>query len=202
LSSSLEATDSTLNAAGGRRSRRSWSDEDKQRIVGEAVIPGASVADIARRHGVNANLVFNWRKAARAAAAKVSASDACAQGDARPGAAEACEFIPIRVSGRAEDGAAALIRIDQPALSRTRLSWVSRNFIRPETIAAANARIVAAQNALPIAQIWGTGEVASADGIRFVAPSNAIHAGPNPKYFGAGRGITYYDLLVMGRLCN
>ena len=88
-----------------------------------------------------------------------------------------------------------LIRTDQPALSRTRLSWVSQNFIRPETIAAANARIVAAQNALPIAHIWGSGEVASADGIRFVALSNAIHAGPNPKYFGAGRGITYYNLV-------
>jgi TnpA family transposase len=88
-----------------------------------------------------------------------------------------------------------LVRTDQPALSRARLSWVSQNFIRPETIAAANTRIVAAQNALPIAQIWGSGEVASADGIRFVAPSSAIHAGPNPKYFGAGRGITYYNLV-------
>ena len=89
MSSSLEATGSTLNATGGRRSRRLWSDEDKQRIVGEAVVPGASVADIARRHGVNANLVFNWRKAARAAAAMVGASDARTQGGARPGAAEA-----------------------------------------------------------------------------------------------------------------
>ena len=88
-----------------------------------------------------------------------------------------------------------LVRTDQPALSRARLSWVSQNFIRPDTIAAANARIVAAQNALPIAHIWGGGEVASADGIRFVAPSSAIHAGPNPKYFGAGRGITYYNLV-------
>jgi TnpA family transposase len=74
-------------------------------------------------------------------------------------------------------------------------AWVSQNFIRPETIAAANARIVAAQNALPIARLWGGGEVASADGLRFVAPSGAIHAGPNPKYFGAGRGITYYNLV-------
>ena len=88
-----------------------------------------------------------------------------------------------------------LVRTDQPALSRARLSWVSQNFIRPDTIAAANARIVAAQNALPIAHIWGSGEVASADGIRFVAPGNAIHAGSNPKYFGAGRGITYYNLV-------
>ena len=88
-----------------------------------------------------------------------------------------------------------LVRTDQPALNRARLSWVSQNFIRPETIAAANARIVAAQDALPIAHIWGSGEVASADGIRFVAPSSAIHAGANPKYFGAGRGITYYNLV-------
>ena len=108
MRSSLEATGSTLNATGGRRSRRLWSDEDKQRIVGEAVVPGASVADIARRHGVNANLVFNWRKAARAAAAKVGASDARTQGDARPGAAEGREFIPIGVLGPAEDGASAL----------------------------------------------------------------------------------------------
>lgn len=88
-----------------------------------------------------------------------------------------------------------MIRTDQPTLSRARLSWVSQNFIRPETIAAANARIVAAQNALPIAHAWGSGDVASADGLRFVAPSSAIHAGPNPKYFGAGRGITYYNLV-------
>ena len=62
-----------------------WSEEDKQRIVDEAVVPGASVADIARRHGVNANLVFNWRKAARASssAAAVSESDVRAQEDAR-----------------------------------------------------------------------------------------------------------------------
>jgi hypothetical protein len=88
-----------------------------------------------------------------------------------------------------------MVRTDQPALSRNRLSWASQNFIRSETIAAANARIVAAQNALPIAHSWGSGEVASADGLRFVAPSSAVHAGPNPKYFGAGRGITYYNLV-------
>ena len=115
MSTSLEAAGSTLNSAGGRRSRRSWSDEDKQRIVEESVVPGASVADIARRHGVNANLVFNWRKAARAAAAAASASDARTQGDARPGAAEACEFIPLGVLGRAADDAPALAAGSSPA---------------------------------------------------------------------------------------
>jgi transposase len=109
LSTSLEAAGLPLNSAGGRRSRRSWSDEDKQRIVEESVVPGASVADIARRHGVNANLVFNWRKAARAAAAEGGASDACTPGDGRVGAAEACAFIPLGVLGHAADDASALM---------------------------------------------------------------------------------------------
>ena len=36
--------------------------EEKLRIVEEALAEGASVARIARAHGVNANLVFNWRR--------------------------------------------------------------------------------------------------------------------------------------------
>jgi TnpA family transposase len=75
------------------------------------------------------------------------------------------------------------------------LAWVSQNFIRPETIAAASARIVSAHAALPLVKIWGAGDVASADGMRFTAPSSAIHAGPNPKYFGQSRGVTWYNLL-------
>jgi TnpA family transposase len=35
---------------------------------------------------------------------------------------------------------------------------------------------------------------ASADGIRFVVPIRTIHAGPNPKYFGRERGVTYYNM--------
>ena len=31
--------------------------------------------------------------------------------------------------------------------------------------------------------------------MRFVAPANAIHAGPNPKYFGQARGVTWYNML-------
>ncbi len=38
--------------------RRSWSLEERQRIVGEALAPGASVAAVACGHGLNANLVF------------------------------------------------------------------------------------------------------------------------------------------------
>jgi len=36
--------------------------EEKRRIVEETLQPGASVARVARAHGVNANQVFGWRR--------------------------------------------------------------------------------------------------------------------------------------------
>ena len=36
--------------------------------------------------------------------------------------------------------------------------------------------------------------MASADGLRFVVPVRTIHAGPNPRYYGQERGVTYYNL--------
>jgi len=121
MSSFLEAADARVETTGGKRSRRSWSDEDKRRIVEEAVAPGASVANIARRYGVNANLLFNWRKAARAASsaatAAVSASGGPAAAAAQPAATQACGFIPIGVFGSAEDGASALAVGSSPAVA-------------------------------------------------------------------------------------
>ena len=35
--------------------------------------------------------------------------------------------------------------------------------------------------------------MALADGLRFVVPVRTVNAGPNSKYFGTGRGITYYN---------
>lgn len=92
-------------------------------------------------------------------------------------------------------GMEPLVRNDVPALRRSRLSWVSQNFIRNETLTEANACLVAAQNSVPLVRAWGGGEVASADGLRFVVPVMTIHAGPNPKYFGHERGVTYYNLI-------
>lgn len=88
-----------------------------------------------------------------------------------------------------------MIRPEIPALRRDRLSWINQNFIRDETLREANARLVAAHDALPIARVWGTGDVASADGVRFVVRGDPIHAGYNPKYFGRKRGVTWYNLV-------
>jgi transposase len=103
LSPSPEATNPTSSPAGGkRRPRRSWSDEEKQRIIAEAILPGASVAEIARRHGANANMVFNWRKIARAALS-------AAEPNASSPVVTSGDFIPIGVVGRAADGTPALV---------------------------------------------------------------------------------------------
>ena len=49
-------------ADGGERRRRTWSADQKQRIIAESFAPGASVAEVARRYGLNANMLFTWRR--------------------------------------------------------------------------------------------------------------------------------------------
>lgn len=45
-----------------RRRRRVRSEDEKRRIVAETLEPGASVSAVARHHGLNANLLFTWRR--------------------------------------------------------------------------------------------------------------------------------------------
>jgi transposase len=44
------------------RKRRSWTRDEKRRIVEESLEQGASIAEVARRHELNANLLFTWRR--------------------------------------------------------------------------------------------------------------------------------------------
>ena len=46
----------------GRRKRRSWTIAEKRRIVDESLEDGASIAEIARLHDLNANQLFTWRR--------------------------------------------------------------------------------------------------------------------------------------------
>jgi transposase len=81
-----------------KRPRRAWSEEEKRRIVEEALAPGASVAEVARRHGANANLVFNWRRIARVSGTtERSKVVEGAPVDAVPAIAVSSEFIPVGV---------------------------------------------------------------------------------------------------------
>lgn len=87
-------------------------------------------------------------------------------------------------------GLTPMIRAGIPALERDRLLYVQQNYIRPDTLSRTNACLVDYQAQIPLAQAWGGGEVASADGLCFVVPLKTFNAGPNTKYFGTGRGIT------------
>jgi transposase len=58
--------------ARGERRRR-WSVEDKLRIVAETEASGATVREVARRHDVNPNLLYTWRRMAEGRPARPAA---------------------------------------------------------------------------------------------------------------------------------
>ena len=116
------------------------------------------------------------------------------EGGARAGDV-ATSICAVLLAEACNTGFEPLIRRDTPALRRSRLSWVRQNYIRAETLTRANAALVAAQNRIPLAHAWGGGDVASADGLRFVVPVRTIHSGPNPRYYGHERGVTFYNLV-------
>ena len=46
----------------GKETRRKHSEALKRDLVERSLQPGASVAALAQEHGINANLLFNWRR--------------------------------------------------------------------------------------------------------------------------------------------
>jgi len=75
-----------------RERRRSFSVEEKLRIVDEMREPGATVAEVARRHGLGTNLLYVWRRMAEGRGA-------------RP--AEPVRLIPVQIEGPAPSPASA-----------------------------------------------------------------------------------------------
>lgn len=59
-------TNSRTNSS--RKGRANYSREFKQRLVEAANQPGVSISKLAQEHGVNANLLFKWRRDAKAEA--------------------------------------------------------------------------------------------------------------------------------------
>jgi transposase len=65
------------------------SDEERARILAESFEPGANIAAVARRHGVNGGLLHYWRKRAKAEAREATAT-------------QAPLFIPVAVANGSE----------------------------------------------------------------------------------------------------
>mgnify|MGYP003335776381 FL=1 len=58
---SLMSLDDQASSIKGYK-RRSWTIEEKRRIVEESLEPGASIAKVARRYNMNANQLRTWRR--------------------------------------------------------------------------------------------------------------------------------------------
>ena len=91
------------------RRRRSWTTEEKWRLVEEARLPGSAVAEVARRRGVNNNQLFSWIRAAEAGQLGPRPVSLALL----PQASSHNEFIPIGVFATCDDEGPA---ITMPAL--------------------------------------------------------------------------------------
>jgi transposase len=79
-----------------RTNRQYRSVEERRRIVEETLVPGVSVATVARAHGINANQVFGWRKLYHAG---LLGPKNVASSDALPGP---LRLLPVTISAEAE----------------------------------------------------------------------------------------------------
>jgi transposase len=70
-----------------RRTKRLWTDEEKRSICFQTTAPGVSVAQVAQRYAMNANLIFKWLRDPRYAPEPSAEPD------------EAC-FLPVEIGDR------------------------------------------------------------------------------------------------------
>lgn len=68
--------------------RRRFTDDDKARIVSEAMMPGASVGDVSRRYRVCTSLIYRWRRMLLRDGVAVQAAQLPAPA-----------FVPVEVAG-------------------------------------------------------------------------------------------------------
>lgn len=77
-------------------------------------------------------------------------------------------------------------------LSYDNLVWFSNWYLREETIKNAVNCIVNYQYHQPLSSFWGGGTLSSSDGQRFPVSGKVRNATSIPKYFGYGKGVTFY----------
>ena len=93
--------------------------------------------------------------------------------------AQACNLGPVRIA-----------RISD--LTYPKLAWCTTWYVRDETLKAATTRLVNFQYRQPLSRFWGTGTLSSSDGQRFPVSGKVRMATALPRYFGYGKGVTFY----------
>ena len=73
--------------------RRSWSRQQKRAIVAEVDVDGATLSQVARRHGIAPSLLFRWRRSLGSVTGRQQASSGIAASTpATPG------FVPVMLA--------------------------------------------------------------------------------------------------------
>ena len=79
----------------GTPRRRRWTDAEKAAIVAESLAPGARTSEIALRHGLHRNQLYEWRRQFRSVA------------DADAGLVVS-DFVPVVAENHVGSGAVAI----------------------------------------------------------------------------------------------
>jgi TnpA family transposase len=93
--------------------------------------------------------------------------------------AQACNLGPTRMARIAD-------------LTYRQLAWCTNWYLRDETLKAATTTLVNFQYHQPLSQSWGSGTLSSSDGQRFPVSGKIRLATALPRYFGYGKGVTFY----------
>lgn len=72
------------------------------------------------------------------------------------------------------------------------LWWVANNYFSDENLKRANDLLVNFHHKQWISSYWGDGTLSSSDGQRFATSGKIRNAQALPKYFGYGKGVTFY----------
>jgi len=100
--------------------KRVWSDDEKRTICAQALTAGVSVAQVARRYAMNANLIFKWLKDPRFAPTERASS-------VEESVALEGVFLPVEIEPSAMESPSALARMNDVALranKRETIEWL------------------------------------------------------------------------------
>ena len=95
----VDTLDQTAPMSAAKKKQRRRTFKERRDIVEETLVPGASVARVARQHDVNANQVFYWRKLYR---------------EGRLGISIATPLLPVSIK---TERATKVLKDDGPMLS-------------------------------------------------------------------------------------
>ena len=94
-----------------RQKKRFWSDDEKRSICAQTIVPGVSIAQVARRYSMNANLIHTWLKDPRFAPT-LEVDEPPPDVDFLPIEIEEDIAVPLLKDGQRPDATVSAQRID------------------------------------------------------------------------------------------